>query len=375
MKRIAAVLLLTTPLLAVEPREPASLVTHEWGTFTSIADENGRPVRWAPLNGPGDLPCFVASLGTPEFKLRMFGTVRMETPVLYFYAPQPLTLSVGVRFPEGWITEWYPNTSKVVPHYPVPDAPYKNGEIRWNSVEVLPGQTPKLPASKGASHYFAARETDAAPLRVGSDWEKLIFYRGVGQFSIPLRPVFTPEGRLRIENESADTIPLMILFENRRGKIGYRLVRGDADVELPELTANLDDLRSELTGHLVEFGLYRKEAGAMVETWRDSWFEEGMRLFYIVPRNMVDAVLPLDIKPAPTSIARVFVGRIELLSPVMRETIQSAAAAGDLSRLIKIGRFFAPFVMQMERANTWQTRPKTIQTMFNWQRSPSSCVQ
>jgi hypothetical protein len=104
MKCIAATLLLGVPLIAVKLPEPASLITHEWGTFTSIADENGRPVRWAPLSGSGDLPCFVANLGTPDFKLRMSGTVRMETPVLYFYAPQPTTLSVGVRFPRGWIT-------------------------------------------------------------------------------------------------------------------------------------------------------------------------------------------------------------------------------------------------------------------------------
>ena len=37
----------------------APLVTHEWGTFTSVAREDGAAVQWAPLLGPGDLPCFV----------------------------------------------------------------------------------------------------------------------------------------------------------------------------------------------------------------------------------------------------------------------------------------------------------------------------
>jgi hypothetical protein len=53
----------------------------------------------------------------------------------------------------------------------------------------------------------------------------------------------------------------------------------------------------------------------MVDTWRDSWFERGRRIFYLVPRATIDSILPLDVKPAPASIARVFVGRIELATP------------------------------------------------------------
>ena len=37
----------------------------------------------------------------------------------------------------------------------------------------------------------------------------------------------------------------------------------------------------------------------MVETWRDSWFEDGARLFYLLPRSAVDVVLPLQIDPRP----------------------------------------------------------------------------
>ena len=35
---------------------------HEWGTFTSVAGENGQAVDWLPLSGPSDLPCFVERL-------------------------------------------------------------------------------------------------------------------------------------------------------------------------------------------------------------------------------------------------------------------------------------------------------------------------
>jgi hypothetical protein len=54
----------------------------------------------------------------------------------------------------------------------------------------------------------------------------------------------------------------------------------------------------------------------MLSTWRDSWFKEGTRLFYIVPTNMIESILPLDINPKPTGIVRVFVGRVELVRPL-----------------------------------------------------------
>ncbi|HZO51289.1 MAG TPA: hypothetical protein VFB63_01165 [Bryobacteraceae bacterium] len=378
---IQSALALAVPLLAVEPSiGPGPLITHEWGTFTTVAREDGSSVRWAPLSGPADLPCFVANLGSTTFKQRSSGLVRMETPVLYFYSAEPVTLSVRVGFPHGWITEWYPFATSVIPSSPgtAPVSPYAGGTIRWDSVEVLPGHAPTLPKSARASHYYAARETDSAPLRIGTQWEKLIFYRGVGDFQVPLRPVFTHEKSVRIENLGPETIPLAILFENRDGKIGYLSARSlgvSTEIKLPDLTTDLSTLRRELSNELVEFGLYRKEALAMIETWRDSWFEEGMRLFYIVPRTTVDALLPLDIKPAPSSIARVFVGRIEMLSPATREIIEAASATGDSQRLTKMGRFLGPWITQMERENPGRPRSSVVQSIFRQPLSGPGCVQ
>jgi len=92
---------LCAPLLfAARVDQPGdALVAHEWGTFTSVASENGDPVSWLPLSGSSDLPCFVYRLGGGNVKSSFSGTVRMETPVVYFYAPRPMTLSVRVGFP------------------------------------------------------------------------------------------------------------------------------------------------------------------------------------------------------------------------------------------------------------------------------------
>jgi hypothetical protein len=100
---------------AQTPASDPGLTAHEWGTFTSIAGKDGRAADWLPLTGSTDLPAFVEHFQTPNFKGGVRGTVRMETPVLYFYTNHATTLSVHVSFSEGLITEWYPHASRVEP--------------------------------------------------------------------------------------------------------------------------------------------------------------------------------------------------------------------------------------------------------------------
>ena len=350
MKSTALFALLLAAAMVAADRSEKPLVAHEWGTFTSVAGADGTPVEWAPLVGPPDLPCFVYTTKRLQPKDAIRGRVRMETPVLYFYAQAPTTLSVDVDFPQGQITEWYPQSSTPVdlrtglPH-----------SMKWPDVEVLPGAHLTLPTGRGASHYYAARSTDSAPLRIANQPEKMIFYRGVGFFDVPLRARINAEGKLVVRNAGEETIPLVIAFESQGGKLGYRIARGLKGktkfnlLDIPELTGDLGALQQTLATELVEFGLYPREAAAMIETWRDSWFEDGMRVFYIVPREQVDAILPLKIAPEPTSAERVFVGRVEVLSPRTKQTIDNAMKAGDSAALIKMGRFLRPFAQQMGR--------------------------
>ena len=93
----------------------SGLTAHEWGTFTSIAGRDGSAVEWLPLTGSTDLPGFVEHFRYNGFKLGLRGTVRMETPVLYFYDSRQETVSVKVSFAKGLITEWYPHAAHVEP--------------------------------------------------------------------------------------------------------------------------------------------------------------------------------------------------------------------------------------------------------------------
>jgi len=344
----------------------APVVTHEWGTFTSVAQEDGTAVEWAPLLGPGDLPCFVGR-DRQIRKVALRGLVRMETPVLYFYAKQPATLSIHVDFPQGLITEWYPN--------PLPAAapqrqtgPDSAGSIEWKQVQVIPGKDPSYPLTKGASHYYAARKTDASPLRIGDQQEKMIFYRGLGGFAPPLRAQYQSEGRLEIRNTGSETIPFAILFENQGGALGYSIaenVTGSVTINAPQLTQDIEALRQALVTRLTGLGLYPKEARAMVETWADSWFTEGSRVLYIVPRTMVDSLLPLTISPAPLELQRVFVGRLEVLSPWTKDTLQHALRSGDSETLTVFGRFLEPFFAQIQRADKEFLVSPTAQTYLH----------
>ena len=53
-------------------------------------------------------------------------------------------------------------------------------------------------------------------------------------------------------------------------------------------------------------------------------FEEGLRVLYMVPREVTDNVLPLAVTPRATEINRVFVGRAEVITPEMEQEIEAA---------------------------------------------------
>src|SRR5204863_402977 len=163
--------------------------------------------------------------------------------------------------------------------------PDTTATIAWRNVEVLPpGSKEEFIQGSSRSHYYAARATDANPIRVSASNEKFLFYRGVGNFPVPINVTVTEQGGIRMKHLRGK--PSVILFNSHAGRLGYQVVdstRDEVTLAPPALTGNFESLRKELEAVLVSQGLYAKEASAMVETWRDSWFEEGTRVFYIVP--------------------------------------------------------------------------------------------
>jgi len=371
MRTFIALALASLATLGAAPQDPPKLVVHEWGTFTSVAGSDGATLDWRPLAGPSDLPSFVYDFSGAPKGLRhgravepctqepnhqlckgcTQGTIRMETPVLYFYADRETTVSVKVDFPQGKITEWYPAARNV------------GQGIDWGQVRVLPSPTAAFPVETGKSHYYPARETDANAVRVcvgkTPEHEKFLFYRGVGTFPLPLKVTLAGD-KVTVRNLGKDQVDQVVLFENRGGKIGYRIhcyLKDEVVLERPNADHGIESLTADLTKILKGQGLYEKEAKAMVKTWSDSWFEPGLRVFYTVPKSDTARVLPLTLSPAPTELVRVLVGRAEIITPEMETTISGLAAKlGDESieareaatkSLAAYGRFAEPVLKKV----------------------------
>ncbi len=327
INRLAIALLLVLTLTAAAQDRPR-LVVHEWGTFTSVSGSSGVALEWRPLAGPSDLPSFVYDATRPrpttgpsdydprQRKKRMVCTVRMETPVLYFYADKETRVSVKVDFPKGKITEWYPAAREA------------GSTIDWGTISVLPGAAPELPTEKGESHYYPARETDAAPVRVGTQHEKFLFYRGAGTFDLPLKAGLD-KGQVRVDNATKHRWSRLFLVNVKNGRLAYTVREPGSHkadeiwlTPIPSKESSVQALAADVVKTLTEEGLYRREAEAMVKTWRDTWFaDKGMRVFYVVPRRITDELLPLTVSPAPTECVRVLVGRAEIITPEMEKGV------------------------------------------------------
>src|SRR5438309_10660768 len=169
MGSLAAVVVLCGFLTA--GKSPNRYTAHEWGTFTSVQGGDGVLLDWRPLE-TSQLPKFVYDWTRPGIgrqgpvllgKGAMVARQRMETPVIYFYSEQDQAVDVSVEFPQGLITEWYPQASLISPSGR-PGS--KQSRARWARLELLPEKqnqsiAGRLPFDGSGSHYFAARATDS----------------------------------------------------------------------------------------------------------------------------------------------------------------------------------------------------------------------
>ncbi|MBL9173293.1 MAG: hypothetical protein JNL10_07160 [Verrucomicrobiales bacterium] len=342
-------------LLAEASTPAAPYSAHEWGTFTSVQGSDGIPIAWKPFV-KSDLPEFVYTRRHPfseatiaprrrgfelmELKSTGAWLQRMETPVIYFHSEQPLSVRVRVELPQGLITEWYPRAGHFGPVFGVDPVMPDSDEsfLEWPAVSVSPvgprsmvGITDRV-RGRGDSHYYAARSAHANEVRIAADsngpaeLESFLFYRGAGNFGTPLRVSMPSPQVLLLENVGRQPLDGLRILEGRGAqarqvavpvlnpgesrRIAWQGVTdGAARAEVTQ------ELSKGLQHDLTQAGLNEDEAAAMIDTWRESWFgEDGLRVFFLLPRDWTDATLPLHLNPPPRELVRVLVGRAEVIT-------------------------------------------------------------
>jgi hypothetical protein len=303
----------------VNAKDPKPFVVHEWGTFSTFSGSNGAYLKFYPNDN--DLPEFVyrrhrdVKGGLPD------AFVSLETPVMYFYSDRDRNVSVHVDFPKGLMTDWYPQASR----------PPVNG-LRWDNLSIL-ADGRAMESKEGKGRYFAARATDAAIVQATdknkTENERFLFYRGVGDFSMPFVVRAEGKGAFAVKNTGKDEVPGFVLVRVDGRKVYFKAggslsPQSEARIQESTEASDADKLGDAVAKLLTEQGLYEKEARAMVKTWSSDWFgQDGIRVIYAVPESLTSGLLPLKIDPKPDQLVRVLVGRHDILTPEREKEIDS----------------------------------------------------
>lgn len=284
-------------------------------------------------------------------------SVRMETPVIYFYPEQETPISVRVGFSNGMITERFPAASseRFAPQGTITMSSIANiacvatpptserifderlGEFanlnqptvtRWTGKLLPPDHAdakliPVVNPAKGGENYAAARNVpDAWIFRSDNRGfypniepvEKFIFYRGAGDAHLPYQVSMSDDQSVKFDNYSQSANTFRVALRVKDGKASWKQLPNtsgpskdanrSASITFPKETISLEqadkELRALFLTELNSHGLTKDEAQAMIDTWNHTWFAEpGQRVFTIVDRTWVDSVLPLGITPEP----------------------------------------------------------------------------
>lgn len=382
MNRVIAAILGSGLVALHYGREASRLVVHEWGTITTVHAPDGTPHGRLNRIAPADtLPAFVhrfepaATQSAPQNSLlkttltpgRPDVTMRLETPVIYFYRPRaqsrPTPFDVSVRFRGGVLNEFYPRAdgSVAVDVERVSDKMraglltswdgavldnYVLGALRWQGLALR--DSVALPATTAPVWLAPRRVRSAGVATPSGEGERYLFYRGVAHLDALFRTRLTERGltlhapeRLLWMARPSMRVPRVWLLDVRpdgraaiRERSDIAIIKSRPGAPLGVLplfagaeysTSGLAGVRRSMKRALIAAGLFADEAEAMLETWKASYFSNpGLRVLYVVPREWIDYFLPLDVS-VPHTLTRVLIGRIDLERPPRGQAIRSSA--------------------------------------------------
>jgi hypothetical protein len=349
MRKWLGLLCMTTSIL----QGAESLTVHEWGTFTCLHDADGEAI--GGLNTDEEtLPAFVhemmpglmvdqpwkhdrQSKAAPVTRAHPSVTMRLETPVVYFYLPQGVkqrVLDMEVRFNGGWLSQFYPKALIEAPG--AVDARalsyQSSSKLLWKGLKIG-GKMNGIATDSPLWLSPRVAASDSVENREG-ERERYVFYRGLGQLNSPLR-IHRENGFLATHwdrdgvNDPSKSPPIWLLDVKADRRCAFRRWNNRTSAFFSPGaygTGHLSRLRAEMESELVREGLYPDEAKAMLKTWELSYFRSpGTRVFYLVPPEWVEERLPLKLS-FPAAVTRVMVGRIELYTEAQENTLKQLSS-------------------------------------------------
>jgi hypothetical protein len=330
-----------SPGLTVEEPIRKGLEVHEWGVFgvnddREVANADMR-AEWAAL------PKFVfgqtAGRDLPINQPQVYDVFK---PVVFLHSPQPLALEVRVDFPGGAPAVWWPRTVYPAQEFDAcPGDGKKKDAFRYLEWHVQVKEPPKgqksnaqlLAVDKG--HWIetlrAVKADDVFTktndgerggfIKEGKglpdsqyERERFIYYDGlvpigkrvavtvkkdkVSVSSSVKHPLFDVTV---VDRRTPDHTRVARLAKLEAGAKGTQLEFAEVDPkEWPE--AALVILAKQLT----DVGLFEDEAKSLAEVWKKDFFQaDGLTLFFRLPQEEYEKLLPMKLKPRPEKLVRV----------------------------------------------------------------------
>jgi hypothetical protein len=331
---------LSTGLTVEEPIRKG-LEVHEWGVFgvnddRELANADMR-AEWAAL------PKFVfGQTAGRSLPINQHQNNIVFKPVVFLHSPQPLALEIRVDFPGGAPAVWWPRTVYPAQELDVCPSGGKQKEafrdLEWHVQVKEPPKGQKSnaqPLAVDKGHWIellrAVKADDVFTKTTDGEYggfikegkglpdsqyerERFIYYDGL--VPIGKRVAITVEKeKVSVANRAKH--PLFdVTVVDRRTPDHTRVARV-AKLEARAKTTELDfaEVGSKewpeaglvmLTKQLTDAGLFEDEAKSLADVWKNEFFlADGLTLFFRLPQEEYEKLLPMKLKPRPEKLVRV----------------------------------------------------------------------
>lgn len=324
-----------------EPR--GGYVLHEWGLFGGVANSQALEIATSPHP---TLAVGAAQAGAEPAPpgLGLEGTgIGGGKPVIYVHLDpgvETLTFDLVSQLANGRFEERFPGGRDPGTTLRFDDVRVTRGACGTPTPTPTSAEDPACRTSDGFCEAIEipryVGEGDTC-LHVGAQESPLLFYRAAGLtgVALPLGLTIDVDGNLRYaQGPGHEAVTTVYRIRKRHGRhererLPPRTVTGEFGF-IPGTPLDAPALRAELVGEAVQRGLTRREAEVFVDAWGPVLgFAEEPRegpqaagtaplslgaakdaIVYFAPPALVEALLPMDVDPAPRAFARVFLVRV-----------------------------------------------------------------